>query len=184
MKYFDLDSENTQLLLIDFQEKLFPAVCDDSKTARNVQTLLKACETLQIPVKYTEHYPQGLGKTIPQILEAIPKDSRRFEKIHFSCCDEPEFETFIRYAGRDRIVIAGIESHICVLQTASDLLSREYRVFIASDACSSRKMEHHAEAMDILRSMGALVVPTETIVYRLLRKAGTSAFKTMLPLFK
>lgn len=184
MKHFDFDPGNTQLLLIDFQEKLFPAVCDDSRTARNALTLLKACETLQIPVKYTEHYPQGLGGTISPISEALPADSRRFEKIHFSCCDEPDFETFFRYAGRDHVIIAGIESHICVLQTAADLLSREHRVYVAFDACSSRRTEHHQQAMESLRQMGAFVAPTETIAYRLLRKAGTPAFKTMLPFFK
>jgi nicotinamidase-related amidase len=184
VKHFDLEAGKSQLLLIDFQEKLLPAVCDDSKTTRNVRTLLKACETLQIPVKYTEHYPQGLGETVPEILEAMPVDKRRFEKVHFSCCDEPDFETFFRYAGRDHVILAGIESHICVLQTAADLLSKEYRVYVASDACSSRKNEHHDEAMQTLRALGALVAPTESIVYRLLRKAGTSAFKAMLPFFK
>lgn len=184
MKLFDLEADNTQLLLIDFQEKLLPAVCDDSKTTRNVLTLLKACEILNIPVKFTEHYPHGLGSTVSEISEAMPGGSRRFEKLHFSCCDNPDFETFLRYAGRDRVIVAGIESHICVLQTAVDLLSEEYKVFIASDACSSRENEHHTEGMQVLRALGAFVAPTESIVYRLLRKAGTSAFKTMLPFFK
>ncbi|MFP4482921.1 MAG: isochorismatase family protein [Thermovirgaceae bacterium] len=184
MKHFDLESGNSQLLLVDFQEKLLPAVCDDSRKTRNVRILLKACDTLQIPVKYTEHYPQGLGKTVPEILEGMPEEKRRFEKVHFSCCDDPDFETFIRFAGRDHVILAGIESHICVLQTAADLLSKEYKVFIASDACSSRENEHHAEAMQCLRSLGAFVAPTESIAYRLLRKAGTSAFKAMLPFFK
>jgi len=184
MKFFDLSAQKSQFLLIDAQEKLVPMVENERKFLRNVKTLLKACELMEIPVKYTEHYPSGLGATVKELLDGMPQNSRSFEKIHFSCCEEKDFHTFLQFAGRDQIIVAGIETHICVLQTVSDLINQEYQVFVAADACSSRNIENHNMALETMRQFGAAVLPTESIIYKLLRRAGTQTFKSLLPYFK
>jgi len=184
MKFFDLDARKSQFLLIDAQEKLVPMVENERKLLKNVKTLLKACELMEVPVKYTEHYPSGLGATVKDILDEMPQNSKRFEKIHFSCCEEKDFHTFMQFAGRDQIIVAGIETHICVLQTVADLLNQEYKVFVVADACSSRDINNHNMALETMKQFGALVLPSESIIYRLLRRAGTQAFKSLLPYFK
>jgi len=184
MKLFDINSQKSQFLLIDAQEKLVSMVENERKILKNIKTLLKACDVMEIPVKYTEHYPSGLGPTVKDLLDAMPQDSRSFEKIHFSCCEEKDFHTFLQFAGRDQIIIAGIETHICVLQTVIDLINKEHEVFVAADACSSRSVDNHNMALETMRQFGAVVLPTESIIYRLLRRAGTQAFKALLPYFK
>ena len=184
MKPFRVDAERSQLLLIDLQVKMLPAVAGWESVAKNAEILLKACEVMKVPVKFTEHYPKGLGATIPSIAENLPADSRRFEKISFSCCGEAGFDDLLRCDGRDLVIVAGVESHICVLSTVMDLLAMGHSVVVAADACSSRNGDHHAMACSAMMSAGALVVPVETVVYQMLGQAGTEQFKIMLPLFK
>jgi len=184
MRPFRIDPEKVQLLVIDLQEKMLPAVHGWEKVDRNTGVLIEACKVTAVPVKYTEHYPKGLGKTVPSVMEKLPVQAGRMEKIHFSCCMEEGFEDFLRSGGRDQVIVAGVESHICVLGTVIDLMAIGMRVVLAADACSSRDPEHHRLACDAMVSAGALVVPVETVVYQLLGRAGTEQFKSMLPFFK
>ncbi|HDQ93557.1 MAG TPA: isochorismatase family protein [Synergistetes bacterium] len=184
MKPFRIEPARAQLLLIDLQEKMLPAVSSYETVSKYSIILLNACGTMNIPVKYTEHYPRGLGATVKAIADNFPKGSARTEKIHFSCCMEEGFDDFLKIEGRDQVVVAGVESHICVLGTVMDLLANNYRVAVAADACSSRNPEHHRLACEAMASAGALVVPVETLVYQMLGRAGTAEFKTMLPFFK
>jgi len=184
MKPFRIEPARAQLLLIDLQDKMLPAVSSHETVSRNSIILLHACGIMNIPVKYTEHYPRGLGSTVSSIADNFPKGSTRTEKIHFSCCMEEGFDGFLRMEGRDQIVVAGVETHICVLGTVMDLLATDYRVAVAADACSSRNPEHHRLACEAMASAGALVVPVETLVYQMLGRAGTAEFKAMLPFFK
>lgn len=172
------------MLLIDLQEKMLPAVSGWGFVAKNVGILLKVCEAMKVPVKFTEHYPKGLGNTITRIAEHLPSNAEGMEKIHFSCCAEDGFKDFLHCEGRDVIVVAGVESHICVLGTVMDLLAMGFPVAVAEDACSSRDPEHHSMACRAMLAAGALVVPTESVAYQLLGKAGTEQFKTLLPIFK
>lgn len=181
---FRIDPRRAQLLVIDLQEKMLPAVSGWEKVARNTGILLEACKVTTVPVKYTEHYPKGLGRTVPSVIEKLPSQAGKMEKIHFSCCMEDGFEEFLRTEGRDQVIVAGVESHICVLGTVMDLLAMDLRVAVAADACSSRDPDHHRLACDAMLSAGALVVPVETVVYQLLGRAGTEQFKSMLPFFK
>lgn len=181
---FRIDAERSQLLLIDLQEKMLPAVTGWESVAKNASILLKACEIMKVPVKLTEHYPKGLGATIACIAKNLPADAKRMEKINFSCCGEEGFDKFLRCDGRDLVVVAGVESHICVLGTVMDLLAMGHGVVVAADACSSRNTEHHGIACNAMMSAGALVVPVESVVYQMLGRAGTEQFKTMLPMFK
>ncbi len=181
---FTLKKERAQLLLIDFQEKLFPKIFNAEEIKPNLTALIECCKILDIPIKYTEQYPAGLGPTISEVLESLPKNTEKLEKIHFSCYGEPGFVHFIQSAGRPQIIVAGIESHICVLSTVLELLRDNYQTVVVSDAIGSRKEKHHLEAIETMRSFGAIVVPTESVVYQLLARAKTPEFKEMLKYFK
>ena len=184
MTPFTLDPEKSRLLLIDMQARLLPVISDAERMMGNLKILLEACSVTKTPVVYTEHYPKGLGGLPDDLNDAMPEGSKRFEKIHFSCCREPGFTELLRPEGRRQVVVSGIESHICVLGTVMDLLSDGFDVALVSDACSSRKQVHHEEALRAVSAAGGLVVPTETIVYQLLQKAGTEQFRSMLPFFR
>jgi len=184
LKPFLLKAVSTQVLLIDMQEKLFPAIHDTEHLLKQSQFLLSSCSILGVPVKYTEHYPKGLGATLTDLAPCIPQGSARFEKIHFSCWAEPGFNTFFHREGRSQVVLAGIEAHICVLSTAMELLNVGYDVVVASDAIGSRNPANRDMAMDTLLHAGAAVLPVESIVYQMLEKAGTPAFKQILAAIK
>jgi nicotinamidase-related amidase len=179
-----LNREETSLMMIDIQERLLPSIHEHEAVTQNAVRLLKAAEVLSLPVLYTEQYVKGLGSTVEEVRSALPEEARRFEKLSFSCCDEPGFFKVLQQTMRSTIVLFGTESHVCVLSTAEDLFDRGWKIMVAADACGSRAPENHLMAMETLRSHKALILPTETIVYRLLRRAGTPEFKAMLPLFK
>ena len=179
-----LRREETAFLLVDVQERLLPSISGNEIVIQNSVRLLKAANVLQLPSLYTEQYPKGIGPTVARLAESLPKSADRFEKTAFSCCDEPGFEDELRALKRETIVLFGIETHICILSTAVDLIAAGYKVVLASDACGSRNPDNHAAALAAIGASGAAVVPTETIVYQLLKKAGTPEFKELLPLFK
>lgn len=168
---------NAPLLLIDYQEKLLPHIDQADKVVKNASFLLKSWKTIGLPVLYSEQYPRGLGKTVPE-LEAELKGCARIEKMSFSCTCASDFSPF------SELVVAGVETHVCVFQTVYDLISDGKRVFVAEDACGSRHREYHVSAVAALRQLGAIVVPSETLVYAALEKAGTETFKKVLPLVK
>lgn len=184
MTPFTLDPEKSRLLVIDMQARLLPVISDGEHMISNLKILLKACSVTKTPVVYTEHYPKGLGGVPDDLKDTMPEESKRFEKIHFSCCREPGFTGLLRPEGRKQVVVSGIESHICVLGTVMDLLADGFHIALVSDACSSRKREHHEEALRAITGAGGLVVPTETVVYQLLQRAGTEQFRAMLPFFR
>jgi nicotinamidase-related amidase len=170
--------------MIDIQERLLPSIDRHEAVVRNGVRLLKAADLLSLPVLYTEQYPKGIGPTEASLLDALPKGSKRFEKVTFSCCEEPGFLENFEATMRSVTVAFGTECHICVLSTVEDLLDRGRKIVVAADASGSRTPDNHAWALETLRSCGALVLPTETIVYQLLGRSGTPDFKSMLPFFK
>lgn len=184
MKPFLLKADQSQVLLIDMQEKLFPAIHNPDGLLKQTRFLLSACSILDIPAKYTEHYPKGLGPTLPELGSCMPGGAGRFEKIHFSCWAEPGFNRFFHIEGRSQVVLAGIEAHICVFSTAMELLNVGYDVAVCADAVGSRNSLHCDIALDTLRHAGACVLPAESIVYQMLEKAGTAAFKQVLATMK
>lgn len=184
MSAFTLISQESQMMMIDFQEKLLPAINKNEEITQNVKKLLKSAAVLDIPVKYSEQYPKGLGKTTSEIAKLLPEDSKYFSKLHFSCMAEHGFESFIDSNERKQIIVFGIESHICVFSTVMGMLEKGMNVAVVSDACGSRKQANHEIAMDSLGKAGAIVVPTETVIYQLISESGTPEFKELLPLFK
>ncbi len=145
--------------------------------------LLRSAETLNIPVLATEQYPAGLGATVAPLSRFLSQE-KTFPKTTFSCWGASGFEETVAAESRRQAVIFGVESHICVMATALEFLRRDFVTVVAEEACSSRKRRHHGLAMDNLLAAGAAVLPTESIVYQLLGKAGTPQFKALLPLFK
>jgi nicotinamidase-related amidase len=175
-------ADDSVLIVIDMQERLVPAMQAPARTLRNARTLLRAAELLQVPVLLTEQYPQGLGRTVPEIATATA--SVPLPKIHFSCMEDEGFAAAFRKLGRRQAVIAGMESHICVMQTAASLLEQDYEVFVVSDATASRTLESERACIDRLAAAGAGIVTTEMVVYEWMGRAGTPAFKELLPLFR
>lgn len=184
MKPFVLDRGQAQLLVIDVQEKLCPAIYNHGTVCRNTGILLETAGLLDLPVKVTEQYPKGLGGTVEDLEALLPRNTHKFEKVHFSCYSEPGFHHFIQQAGRTQVVVVGIESHICVLATVLEMLRDNYNVAVVADATGSRKRKHHLMALDAMGQAGAFIVPMETAVYQLLGQSGTPEFKALLRHFK
>jgi nicotinamidase-related amidase len=183
-KYF-LKREDAFLLVVDIQEKLFNTMKEKVQEIlkRNASILLNSALKMSIPVIVSEQYRKGLGLTISGLQDYI-SDEDNYEKIHFDCTRDAALCDAIEKKGKKTAIIAGIESHICVFQTAVSLIDRGYNVVIASDAVASRRKNDWQQALAMLGNAGALVYPTETIVFMLLEKAGTPEFKYLSPLFK
>ncbi|MEO1721640.1 MAG: hydrolase [Pseudomonadota bacterium] len=180
-----LRAETSALVVIDMQERLVPAMQAPARTIRNTRTLLAAAGELAIPVLVTEQYPKGLGHTVPEVAKAAQgAHAQIIEKTHFSSQAEPAFAEAIAATGRSQAVIAGMEAHICVLQTAVALMQVGYEVYVVTDATSSRSLESEKACLDRLQSLGAGIVTSEMVVFEWLGQAGTPAFRTLLPLIK
>jgi len=181
---FRVRRESARMVMVDVQERLLPAIFGFESVRRNTVKLARAAQVMSVPFFYTEQYPKGLGPTDSEILAAIPRDAPRFEKTSFSCCDEEGFESLLASRDRPVTVIFGIETHICILATVLDLLEKGRSVVLAADACGSRDPEKSDMALAAMSDAGALVVPSETVIYHLMGRSGTPEFKELLPLFK
>ncbi|SHL43131.1 Nicotinamidase-related amidase [Roseovarius marisflavi] len=175
-------AEESVLVIIDMQERLVPAMQAPARTIRNTRTLLSSAHELGIPVIMTEQYPAGLGHTVPE-LTGRP-DTITLEKMHFSCMEDETFAETLARLGRKQVVLAGMEAHICVVQTAASMIERNYDVFVVSDATASRTLDSEKACIARLGASGAAIVTTEMVVFEWLGKAGTPAFKKLLPLIK
>ena len=185
MNKFLLQAEDCAVMVIDIQEKLF-AVMDEqfrSMLVRNSCILIETARVLDMPIVVTEQYPKGMGGTVPEVGEHI-RDLPRYEKLYFSCYRDPAIRERTDALARKTVIVAGMEAHVCVFQTVIDLLMAGYRVVIAGDAVSSRRSLDREEAIEEMRSAGALIYSTEMIAFMLLEKAGTPQFKRLAPFFK
>jgi nicotinamidase-related amidase len=178
-----LDRKRSVLVLIDFQERLFPNVYEHSRVLMRIDLLLSAANLLEIPLLVTEQYPKGLGGTIDEIRKALP-EMQPLTKIDFSCVAAPGFKERLSSLQRDQIVLAGIETHICVAQTALDLADQGENVFIAADATSSRRPLDAQVALQRMERNGLTITTTEAVVFEWLRRAGTDEFKALQPKLK
>ena len=168
------------LIAIDIQERLLPAMQAPARTVRNTRLLLQAAAECGVPALLTEQYPKGLGHTVPEI-RSVAGAAQVIPKTHFSCMEEPAFHDAFKALGRRQAVLVGMEAHICVVQTAASLLEEEYDVFVVSDATASRTLESEQACLTRMTASGAFVVTTEMVVFEWLGKAGTPAFKRLLP---
>jgi len=165
---------DTGLLVVDVQEKLMPLIPNAAALIRNIAFLIDAARLLDVPVQATEQYPQGLGPTVPELARRLPE---RPDKTAFSCCAIPSVLEGFRLAGRPQIVLAGIEAHVCVLQTALDLLVLDFRVYVAADATGSRYAIDQEIALRRMEQAGAILVTSETVVFEWTGGAGNPRFK-------
>lgn len=173
------------LIVIDMQERLVPAMQAPARTIRNARILMTAAAELGVPVLLTEQYPKGLGHTVPELQKvADATGATILPKMHFSCIEDEGFAAAFRATGRRQAVIAGMEAHICVMQTAAGLMQAGHDVFVVTDATSSRTLESEKACLDRLQASGAGIVTTEMVVFEWLGQAGTPAFKALLPLIK
>lgn len=178
-----IKKEQTAAVIVDVQERLFPAIHNHEQLSKNMQLLIEGLKILEVPIKVTEQYRKGLGETIPE-LEILIKDFPHSEKTAFSCCDEPAFMELIRTSEIKNIVLAGIESHICVMQTAIDLLEKGYHPVVVEDCVASRNPENKRIAINRLLQSGVTVTSYESLLFELCRYAGTDAFKAISKLVK
>jgi nicotinamidase-related amidase len=178
-----LDTGNTVLLLIDFQERLFPVMHDKEKLLRNVLKLIKGIQVLAVPIILTEQYPKGLGPTIPEIKALIP-GVKPIEKICFSCSDEPSFGEALGALKRRQVLIAGIEAHVCVYQTAMALARAGYEVQVVGDGVASRDPENKLVALFKMGAAGVSPTTTEMALFELLKAASGDKFKQISAIVK
>lgn len=173
-----ITSDNSCLLIIDVQEKLINAVQNPQQVVDNCAWLLQVAHIVGIPILVSEQYPKGLGATVPQLKPHIPADAI-MEKLHFSCMSADNCKKNIEDTGCQQIIIAGIETHVCVLQTALELIDNGKDVFIVADAVSSRKTQDMELALLRMRDVGVNVVSKEMVLFEWIKQAGTPLFKKL-----
>jgi nicotinamidase-related amidase len=171
------------LLVVDVQEKFVPAIHGIERVERNLQGLLRLFRRFEIPVLFTEQYPKGLGHTLPSLTAAYPS-ATPFEKTHFDACLEPGFMERFRLLHRKQVLIAGIESHVCVQQTARALKEHGYDLYAIADAISSRTQDNRDIGLGLMRQSGVAITSTEAVLMELLISAEDRLFKEVLDFLK
>jgi nicotinamidase-related amidase len=181
-----LARQGTALVIVDVQERLFPAMDADHReeVARNLKVLSTAARRLGVPTLVTEQYPKGLGHTLPELRTALGPEVEPIAKVAFSCCGAEGFSARLDALGARTVVLAGIEAHVCVLMSALDLLARGCAVHVAADAVTSRTQANWRLATDLLRQAGAVVTSTETVLFQWLGQANTDEFRELAALIR
>jgi len=175
--------ERTAALVIDVQERLYPFIFENEKLTRNMTTLIEGLKIIGVPIFVTEQYVKGLGPTIEPVANLLGTHPH-IEKMTFSCCDEPRVMEGIAVTGKENIILAGIESHVCVLQTAIDLKRNGYQPVVVEDCVSSRRENDKRIAIERMRHEGVIITTCESILFELLRYSGTEQFRGISRLVK
>lgn len=182
MKKFTLNREDTVLFIIDIQERLVPVMKYKDKVINNNLILLNAAKEMDIPVIYTEQYPKGLGATVEELVVLLENGSK-YEKVCFTAYIDDVKKKLLEL-GRKKVLITGMETHVCVFQTVRDLLSDGYEVFVLKDAVASRTKMNYLNGLELMANMGAVITNTETVAFDLLKTSGTPEFKVISKLIK
>src|SRR5271156_1345259 len=177
-----LEADKCALLVIDIQERLLAPIFQKERLMRNSQLLIRAAGILKIPTLVSTQYAKGLGATVPEVASLLP-ETAAIDKDRFSCFGSDAFCTLLKRlpGNRNTLLLCGMESHICVMQTALAALREGYIVHVASDAVSSRTEWNRKIALERMRSSGAVISSTEMMIYELMRSSSSPAFKAMLP---
>ena len=178
-----IEAQRSCLLIVDVQQGLAPVMSDPRRVYRGCVLLLRAAARLALPVVISEQYPRGLGPTSGELLEYAPEGAV-MEKLHFSCAADDGIRARIEGTGRDQIVIAGIESHVCVLQSALGFKQAGFSPVVVADACASRDPANYQAAMSRLADNGVAIVTVEMVIFEWLHRAGTPEFKELSALIK
>jgi nicotinamidase-related amidase len=182
-----LTRDKSQLLIIDVQEKLLPAMPDPERVVERCIRLVRAARALEIPVTFSEQYPRGLGPTVAPLREVLGNSGSVIDKLEFSCVKNDTLRERLhelRKRGRGQVVMGGIEAHVCVTQTAIDLEDQGFEAFVVADAVASRARSSRRLALARLLKTGVDVVDSEMVVFEWLGKAGTPEFKELQGLLK
>jgi nicotinamidase-related amidase len=180
-----LQAEQCALVVVDIQEKLLPPIFNRETMVKNSQLLIRLAKILSLPVTVSTQYSKGLGATVPEIASLL-SDVRSIDKLEFGCFGSAEFRSSLKKlpGNRNTLLLCGMESHICVTQTALGALNDGYLVHVASDAVGSRSEWNWKIGLERMRDAGAVISSTEMMMYELLRCSGTKEFKELLPYIK
>jgi|SRR5690606_14772544 len=178
-----LDARQSALLLVDVQERLLPVMDQGEALLANCAILMQAAGRLGVPMLVSEQYPKGLGRTVPALAAMAPTGAIA-EKLHFSCLGDAGYRARFESLARPQAVIAGIEAHICVLQTALSLKAEGRQCAVVADAVGSRRPASRDLALDRLRANGIEVVSTEMVLFEWMARAGTAEFKDVSKLIR
>ena len=182
-----MSRETSQLLIIDVQEKLLPTIDNHENVSAMCARLIYIAKEMGVPITISEQYPKGLGSTVAQVRDEAGNSTQTLDKVHFSCLSDNGLAAHLRglkNKGHRQIVIGGIESHVCVLQTALDLVADGFDVYIAADAVSSRAASSRRLGLARLARAGAEIVDSEMVMFEWLEKSGTPEFKKLQELLK
>jgi nicotinamidase-related amidase len=179
-----LQVSKSALLIVDIQEKFRPVVPGIYEVIRNAQVLARGAVRLGLPVLVSEQYPKGLGATVAELRQCLPEDQRYSPKLRFSALGSDPVRDGLKATGRTHVVMVGLETHVCVMQTGLELLDAGYSLYLATDAVASRKPLDREAALQRLLKHGAELVTTEMVLFEWLRAAGTPEFKELQALVK
>lgn len=177
-----ISPQTTALVVIDVQDNLMPVIHDNDAVAEQIATLVQGANILEVPVVVTEQYPERLGQTISGVASHL--SSTAITKLSFSCCGVGDFNIALETLGRKNILVVGVETHVCVLQTVLDLIGQGYAPYVVADAVSSRRQENKDLALSRMAAAGAIIVSVEMALFELLGRAEGDAFKKVLKLVK
>jgi len=178
-----LDIQKCCLVVVDVQGKLAQLMYDKGGLFKNIQILIKAAKLLAIPIIWCQQWPEALGATVPQIAGLLA-DNEPIDKASFSCCGEEQFNSKLNTLARRQVLLCGIEAHVCIYQTAVDLLKRSYDVTVIAEAVSSRTLENKQIAINRMEAMGVNIRSTEMALFELIRTAEHPQFKQIAGLVK
>ena len=178
-----INIEDTLFVIIDVQDRLVTMLNKQEPIKKTTSILVNSANIMGIPVVLTEQYPQGLGKTILDVISQVDETSI-IEKTSFSAMQTPEFADRIKSLGKKNIVIGGIETHICVYQTTLDLIAAGYNVVVAKDACASRSSDCFKNGIQLMKDAGATISNVETILFELLKSSKNPCFRLVQALIK
>lgn len=181
----NIKSENLLYLVIDMQDKFYPLIPEGilKNAKNNILTLINMFNDLNIPCIGSEHYVKGLGHTDPEITAAWKGESFK-DKVTFSCFKNHEFNDDLKQHGRKIVVVSGLETHICVLQTVIDLLNDKYHVIVLSDTCVSSTKLKWENGIELMKDAGASIMNTETLLFYLLQRVDRPEFKKLVKMLK
>jgi len=178
-----LNLEETVLVIIDVQGKLARLMYEKDKLFENLQKAIRGARVLGIPIIWLEQNPKGLGSTVPEVASLL-SDTKPISKFSFSCCGDEGFINVLNSMNRKQVLLAGIEAHVCVYQTAADLVALGYEVEILTDAVSSRTKENREIGLQKMHEVGASLTSTETALFELLKTAKAGQFKEIARIVK
>ena len=189
LEQLKLRADDTMVVVVDIQERLARAMPKKplAQLLANTRRILKAADEMGLPVMVTEQYPKGLGPTVPEVADALSQlstEPARLEKVDFSCMNLPEFRAWLEESGRSHLLLLGIETHVCIYQTARDIAASGRVVQVPRDAVASRHEHNFLTGLDLIARAGGIITSTEAALFDLMERAKGPVFKAVSPLFK